>query len=255
AQKAGYDGVELHAAHSYMLIGSFLSPLRNHRQDEYAGRKFEGRIKLLLEVVANIRKKTGDDFPITVRLSGYERDSGGREINDTQRLAPLLVEAGVDAFHVSGGVSDTNITMIIPGAELQNGLNVSAARAIKQVVDVPVMVVGRIHTPQFAEALIADEHADMVVMGRPLFADPALPNKAQAGRVSDIRLCNSCEDCVDTILARIGVHCALNARCGRETEFPLEPAATSKKVLVVGGGPVGMEAARLAVQRGHTVTL
>ncbi|MBK8287909.1 MAG: hypothetical protein IPK95_04100 [Cellvibrionales bacterium] len=166
AQKAGYDGIELHAAHSYMLLGSFLSPLRNHRNDAYSGRKLEGRMKLLLEVIANIRQKCGKDFPIVVRLSGYEREAGGREINDTQRMAPMLVAAGVDGFHVSGGVTDNNITQLIPGTEYKQGYNVAMAAAIRQVVDVPVMVVGRNIDPVAAEKILQDGHADMVVMGR-----------------------------------------------------------------------------------------
>jgi 2,4-dienoyl-CoA reductase (NADPH2) len=255
AKAAGYDGIELHAAHSYMLLGSFMSPLRNHRTDAYAGRKLEGRMKLLMEVLTDIRSKVGSDFPIILRISGYERESGGREINDTQRMAPALVQAGVSAFHVSGGVGDNNITQIIPGSEQRSGLNVSAAAAIRQVVDVPVMVVGRNMDVKEAEAILLDESADLVVMGRALFADPDLPNKAQAGQLSAIRRCTSCEDCVDTIFQNIGVKCAINAQCGREIEFPSGLSASAKKVLVIGGGPAGMEAARMAAERGHAVTL
>ena len=166
AREAGYDGIELHAAHNYMMLGSFLSSLRNFRTDEYAGGKFEGRAKLLLDVLARIRQKVGDDFPITVRVSGFERASGGREINDTQRLAPLLVEAGVDCFHVSGGVGDANITQIITGPEFGAGYNVAAATAIKQVVDVPVLVVGQNMDPVQADAIIAEGRADLVAMAR-----------------------------------------------------------------------------------------
>lgn len=260
AKEAGYDGIELHAAHSYMLLGSFLSPLRNHRNDAYSGRKLEGRMKLLLDVLANIRQKCGEDFPIAVRLSGYEREPGGREINDTQRMAPLLVEAGVNAFHVSGGVGDNNITQIIPGSEYKNGYNAAMAASIRQVVDVPVMVVGRNMDPRAAEKILQDGDADLVVMGRALFADSELPNKAKAGQLDAIRPCTSCEDCVDTIFQNTGVKCAVNARCGRELEFPLtvmNTTATSeaKKILIVGGGPAGMEAARAAAERGHHVTL
>lgn len=255
AKAAGYDGIELHSAHSYMLLGSFLSPLRNHRTDAYAGRKLEGRMKLLLEVMADIRSKVGPDFPIILRISGYERESGGREINDTQRMAPILVQAGVSAFHVSGGVGDNNITQIIPGTEWRNGLNVSAAAAIRQVVDVPVMVVGRNMDAESAEHILQDESADLVVMGRALFADADLPNKAQAGQLSSIRRCTSCEDCVDTIFQNTGVKCAINAQCGRELEFSSGTAAQPKNVVVIGGGPAGMEAARVAAERGHAVTL
>ncbi len=254
AQQAGYDGVELHAAHSYMLLGSFLSPLRNHRTDAYTGRKLEGRMKFLLEVLADIRAKCGADFPIVLRISGYERESGGREINDTQRMAPILVAAGVSAFHISGGVGDNNITQIIAGSEYRSGYNAAMAAAIRQVVDVPVMVVGRNGEPTFAEKLLQDDMADMVVIGRALFADPELPNKARAGALETIRPCNSCEDCVDTIMQGTGVRCALNARCGRELELSEAPAA-AKKVLIIGAGPAGMEASRIAAERGHQVTL
>lgn len=255
AQQAGYDGIELHAAHSYMLLGSFLSPLRNHRTDEYSGRKLEGRVKLLLEVVANIRQKCGPDYPIVVRLSGYEREAGGRELNDTQRIAPLLVAAGVSAFHISGGVTDNNITQLIPGIEYPQGYNVAIASAIRQVVDVPVMVVGRNIDPVAAEKILGDGHADLVVMGRALFADSELPNKARAGKLTEIRTCTTCEDCVDTIFQNIGVKCAINARCGRENEFPLIRTDRAKNIAIIGGGPAGMEAARLAAEQGHSVTL
>ncbi|MBW2294166.1 MAG: NADH:flavin oxidoreductase, partial [Deltaproteobacteria bacterium] len=186
AREAGYDGIELHAAHNYMMLGSFLSPLRNYRTDEYAGGKFEGRAKLLLDVLARIRQKVGADFPITVRISGFERQSGGREINDTQRLAPLLVHAGVDCFHVSGGVGDANITQIITGPEFGVGYNVAAATAIKQVVDVPVLVVGQNMDPLLADRIISEGRADMIAMGRALLADPQFPNKAMSGRLREI---------------------------------------------------------------------
>jgi len=256
AREAGYDGVELHAAHSYMMLGSFLSPLRNFRQDEYAGHKFEGRVKLLLEVVHDIRAKVGTDFPITVRLSGFERESGGREINDTQRLAPLLVEAGVDCLHVSGGVGDANITQIITGPEFQPRFNLAAAAALKKTVDIPVMVVGQNMDPEEAEAILKNEQADLVVMARALLADPQLPTKAREGRLDEINRCTLCQDCVDAMTSVFnGAACAINPRCGREEEFPDEPAAASKKVLVIGGGPGGLAAAQTAAERGHRVTL
>lgn len=255
AKKAGYDGVELHAAHSYMLLGSFLSPLRNHRTDAYAGRKLEGRMKFLLEVLADIREKCGADFPIVLRLSGFERDGGGREINDTQRMAPILVAAGVNAFHISGGVSDSNITQIIAGSEYRQGYNAAMAAALKQVVDVPVMVVGRSGDPQFAEQLVREEKADMVAIGRALFTDPNLPNKAKEGRLSEIRPCNSCEDCVDTIGKGTGSFCVLNPQSGRENILQFSAPKQKKDILIIGGGPAGMEAARTAAEQGHKVTL
>lgn len=253
-REAGYDGVELHAAHGYMLLGSFLSPWRNKRSDAYAGRKPEGRLLFLLEVLATIRKEAGDDFPITLRISGYERVAGGRAIDDTARVAPRLVEAGVDAFHVSGGVIDRLTTMIITGAEWGDAHNLSGARAVKNVVDVPVIAVGRIHDPRLAEQLLVRGDADMVAMARPFLADPHFPDKLQRGRSRSIRSCISCENCVDS-MERSTMNCAINARCGRETEISLEKCDTPKKVIVVGGGPGGLEAARVAASRGHQVTL
>jgi len=256
AREAGYDGIELHAAHSYMLLGSFLSPLRNHRTDEYKGNKPEGRMKLLLEVLADVRKKVGHDFPITLRISGYERESGSREINDTVRMAPALVQAGVNAFHVSGGVGDLNITQIIPASDYPVGYNTHMAAAIKQVVDVPVLAVGRIMTVDDAEKVLQANQADAVVMGRAFFADPHFPNKAKAGKSSEIRPCIVCQDCVDTIMPGGGSACAVNANSGREAQLPMkELAAKSKNVVVIGGGMAGMEAARVCVERGHKVTL
>ncbi len=256
AREAGYDGIELHAAHSYMMLGSFLSPLRNFRTDEYAGGKFEGRAKLLLDVLARIRQRVGGDFPITLRISGFERESGGRELNDTQRLAPLLVEAGVDCFHVSGGVGDANITQIITGPEFGAGYNVAAAIAINQVVEVPVLVVGQNMDPVVADQIVGQGCADLIAMGRALLADPQLPNKARAGRLREINRCNLCQGCVDTMTADFnGAGCSINPRMGKEGEFPLAAAEDSKKVVVIGGGPGGMAAAMYACERGHRVTL
>ncbi|MFL2935845.1 MAG: FAD-dependent oxidoreductase [Myxococcota bacterium] len=256
AQEAGYDGIELHAAHSYMMLGSFLSPLRNFRTDDYAGRQFMGRARLLLEVLANVRGKVGRDFPITLRISGFERESGGREISDTQRLAPLLVEAGVDCFHVSGGVGDSNTTQIITGPDFTPGYNVVAATAIKQVVDVPVMAVGQNMDPAFIESLIEEDRVDMVAMARALLADPDFPKKLQAGRQKEINRCHLCQGCVDIMTSEFnGAGCVINPRAGKEESFPLESARKSKKVLVIGGGPSGLASAIYASHRGHQVTL
>ena len=256
AREAGYDGIELHAAHSYMMLGSFLSPLRNFRTDEYAGKKFEGRAKFMLDVLANIRSKVGDAFPITVRISGFERQPGGREIDDSQRLAPLLVEAGVDCFHVSGGVGDGNITQIITGPDYQPGYNLSSARSIRQVVDVPVMVVGQNMDPAFAERMVRDGEADIVAMGRAFLADPELPRKIRDDQTDEIIPCTLCQGCVDIMQTEFnGAGCVVNPRAGKEREYPVELAAESKKVVVVGGGPGGLASAIYAAERGHSVTL
>jgi 2,4-dienoyl-CoA reductase (NADPH2) len=157
---------------------------------------------------------------------------------------------------VSGGVGDADITQIITGPECVPGYNLAGAAAIKQVVDVPVMVVGQIMDPLFAESILEQGSADLVAVGRALLADPELPRKAREGRLGQITRCNLCQGCVDVMTAEMnGAGCSVNPRVGREREFPSQPAEGSKKVLVIGGGPGGLAAAKYACERGHRVTL
>lgn len=255
AVEAGYDGIELHAAHGYMLLGSFLAPQRNRRTDDYRGDSARGRARVVLEALAAIRSEIGDALPITLRISGYERVAGGRPIFETAQLAPDFVAAGVDAFHVSGGVIDRLVTGMVNGADDGDELNVGAAAAVKQVVDVPVIAVGRIHDPARAERILADGRADFIAMGRPLLADPDLPRKVRDGQAHRVRKCISCENCIDAMEQRFSVDCAVNPRTGKERELAAAPAARVKRVVVIGGGPAGLEAARVAARRGHRVTL
>jgi 2,4-dienoyl-CoA reductase (NADPH2) len=229
AREAGYDGIELHAAHGYMMLGSFLAPQRNRRTDDYRGDTIQGRMRFVLEALTAIRSEVGSDFPITLRISGFERVAGGRPMYETAQVAPLLVEAGVDAFHVSGGVIDRLVTQMVNGADDGDGLNVGAAAADKEVVDVPVIAVGRQHDPALAERELAE-----------------------GGRV---RECISCENCIDSLEQRFAVDCAVNPRTGKERELVVGPTRRRKRVVVVGGGPAGMEAARVAAGRGHDVVL
>ena len=255
AREAGCDAMELHAAHSYMLAGSFLSPLRNKRIDEYGG-TIDGRMRFLLEVLESINKHAGRDFPVILRLSGDEYVAGGRDLGETLYMAPKLVEAGVDAFEVSGGVQPELTWRIIPPMGSSLGLNVSAAAAIKKIVDVPVMVVGRINNPRIADDIIQKGYADMTVMGRALLADPELPNKAAEGRFEDIVPCTACSlGCVGEQMKLQPMTCTINPTLGREKEMAIVPTESPKRVLIVGGGPGGMEAARVAALRGHKVTL
>ncbi len=255
AKHAGYDGMELHAAHAYMLLGSFLSPLRNNRNDDYGGKRLQGRARLLIETLTAIKAAVGADFPITVSISGYERSPGGREINESQRLAQMLEEAGANALRVSGGTTDRLVSQMVMGSDYPFAANATAAESIRQAVSIPVMVVGRIHTPQQAERILSTGQADLVAMGRPFLADPEWPQKAKEGRASEIRRCISCENCIDSMIDQQNLSCAVNAATGREATQHLASTERPKKVVVIGAGPAGMEAARVADLKGHKVTL
>ncbi len=255
AAEAGYDGIELHAAHGYMFLGSFLAPQRNRRTDNYRGDSVSGRIAVVLQTLAAIRAEIGDALPITLRISGYERVAGGRPSYETAQVAPQLVAAGVDAFHVSGGVIDRLVTGMVNAADDGDALNVGAAAAVKQVVDVPVIAVGRIHDPVRAEQILAEGRADFIAMGRPMLADPDLAAKLRAGQPERVRRCISCENCIDAMEQRFSVDCAVNPRTGKERELAVHPVVHRKRVVVIGGGPGGLEAARVATERGHQVTL
>jgi 2,4-dienoyl-CoA reductase (NADPH2) len=255
AVEAGYDGIELHAAHGYMLLGSFLAPQRNRRTDDYRGDSVTGRLRMVLETLAAIRREVGDEFPITLRISGYERVAAGRPIFETAQVAPTLVAAGVNAFHVSGGIIDRLVTHMVNGADNGDAVNVGAAAAVRQVVDVPVIAVGRIHDPERAERILAEGRADFIAMGRPMLADAELPNKLRRGQAQRIRKCISCENCIDAMEQRFSVDCAVNPRTGKERELAVGPASRRRRVMVIGSGPAGMEAARVAAERGHRVMI
>ncbi|MBT4511320.1 MAG: FAD-dependent oxidoreductase [Chloroflexi bacterium] len=256
AREAGYDGMELHAAHAYMLAGSFLSPHRNKRTDQYGG-TIENQVRFVQEVLRNVKAKAGQDFPVTIRISGEELIPDGRSLEDTLRMVPLLVEAGADAFHVSGGAIDKLVTMVEARPEYPLGFNVPAAAAFKKSVDVPIMVVGRIKDPIQAEEILQKNQADRIVMGRGLLADPEWPNKAKTGKLDEIRKCISCLNCFDSQAMMEGLNCAVNGVLGYENveEYQLKPATKPKNVVIIGGGPAGMEAARVAFIRGHKVSL
>jgi len=255
AREAGFDGVELHAAHAHLLVGAFMSPLRNKRFDEYGG-SIEGRLKLPLDIIRVIKEKAGEDFPIIFRTSGDEALPGGRSIQETQYIAPILAEAGVDAFHISGGVYPDQFWRIIPPMGTPLASNAHYAAAVKEVVDIPVITVGRILSPQLAEHLIKTGKADMVALGRPLLADPALPKKAREGRFEDITPCISCGiGCIQVRQKAKPMTCLMNPFVGKEGRTIPVGVTEPRKVFVIGGGPGGLTAARAAFERGHDVTL
>lgn len=256
-REAGYDGLELHAAHGYMFLGSFLAPQRNRRGDRYRSTSVEGRIRVVLEALEGIRSEVGAGFPVTLRVSGYERVAAGRPVWDTAAMAPMLVEAGVDAFHVSGGVIDRLVTGMVNAADDGDGLNVGGAAAVREVVDVPVIAVGRLHDPALAEQVLADGRADFVALGRPLLADPDLPRKLAGwgGGAARVRRCISCENCIDTLEEKLATECAVNPLTGHDLDRAAGAAQAPQRVVVVGGGPAGLETAVRASAAGHEVVL
>jgi 2,4-dienoyl-CoA reductase (NADPH2) len=254
ARRAGFDGVEIHAAHGY-IISSFLSPASNQRRDEYGG-SLENRARLLVEVIQAVKQRVGPDFPVWCRLDAKEfRVPNGITIEDGRRAAELAEAAGADAIHVSAYADPTSGVAFTDAPLVHKACGyVPLAEGIKRRVKVPVIAVGRIE-PDEADAILRTGRADFIAMGRKLLADPELPKKLGDGHPDDIRPCIYCYTCVGKIFLNQSNCCAVNPATGREAEFEMHPARTPRRVLVVGGGPAGMEAARIAALRGHQVTL
>lgn len=259
AREAGFDLVELHGAHGY-LFHSFISPLGNHRTDEYGG-ALENRMRFSLETVREVRKAIGDDFPLGYRISGDEFMEGGFTLDDTLEVVAALEREGVDYLHVSAGSYESFQLMIAPMG-IGPGQLEHLAAAIKERVSIPVVSTGRYDTPGLADRVLADGHADFVSMGRAMIADPDLPRKAMESRPDDIRPCIACEQgCIDRWVAALDITCIGNPEIGREllpgwqTQTRQRRSEHGKRVLVIGGGPAGLEAARAAALDGHEVTL
>ena len=252
ARRAGFDAVEVIASVSY-IISQFMSPLTNKRTDQYGG-SFENRMRFLLEIIGDIQAKAGKDYPITCRLSGADlMDPQGYNLQDTKQMAATLEEVGVCQIDVMSGWHYASVPII--QTWVPQGAWVYMAEEVKQAVSIPVAAGTQIQDPVIAERVLANGKADMIYMARALIADPELPNKAKEGRLEDIRPCMNCCRCISAV-DDPPVYCSVNARVGRESAYPEErPAQTRKNVLVVGGGPAGMEVARIASLRGHAVTL
>lgn len=252
-KQAGGDGVEIHAAHAHGLLGGFLSPLYNKRTDEYGG-DLNGRLRLTLEVIAEVRKTCGDDFIIDVRISGDEYTDGGQNLNDGIYVAKQLEKAGVDFIHISGGTTIMRGSSIpAPGTPM--GSHVKLSQEIKQHISIPVATVGRITEPWLAEELIANQKTDICMMGRANLCDPEFVSKAQSGREREIRPCIGCLRCLNGIMFGKRIACTVNPSLELENEDTIKEAKEKKKILVIGGGPAGMEAAFAAKKRGHHVVL
>jgi 2,4-dienoyl-CoA reductase-like NADH-dependent reductase (Old Yellow Enzyme family)/thioredoxin reductase len=254
AKLAGFDSVELHAAHGY-LFTQFLSPVANRRTDLYGG-SLENRARFSLEVVEKIKDRLGEDFPIIYRFSAEERVKGGLTLDESKIVVQMLEKAGVDAFHVSAGCYDAR-PWIVPCYDMPHGVLVPYAEEIKKVVNVPVITVGRLGIePELCERILEEGKADFIALARPLLTDAEWTNKVRDGRLEDIRPCIYCNDgCQGRQFRELRVSCDLNYEQGRERDAKIKPTEKVKKVIVIGGGPGGMEVAMTAKLRGHDVTL
>ncbi len=252
ALAAGFEMIEIHGAHGY-LINQFLSPFSNVREDEYGG-DLERRCRFAVEVVEEVRRRIGPGYPLSCKISAQEFVPGGLTVPESIRILERLIRAGVDIVQVSAGNDATpewiSQPMFMPKACLAD-----SAAEIKKALGIPVMAVGRINDPGTAERLVAEGAADLVCIGRGLLADPKMPLKARQGRLDDIRTCIACNTCMESIFRKGRVECLVNPTLGRENEMSLTPADPVKKVMVVGGGPGGLDVAWVAAKRGHQVHL
>jgi len=253
AQTAGFDGVEIHAAHGY-LLNQFLSPFFNRRSDIYGG-SIKNRARMIVNIINGIKSRLGSNFVVSVRYSAKEYIEGGLDVEESVQFAPLFQEAGADCLHVASAIYDSSIFISGP-ASVPQGMFVATASKIKQAVDIPVIVVGRINDPLYAEKVLNDASADMIAFGRAFLADPKFPLKIYEDRHDEIRKCIGCKYCATRVGNNLDVRCAVNTATGREKYFP-DSAFTRnpKKVVVVGGGPAGAEAAISARKMGHDITL
>jgi 2,4-dienoyl-CoA reductase-like NADH-dependent reductase (Old Yellow Enzyme family) len=254
AVEAGFDGVGLHCAHMY-LCGQFLSPWANKRMDEYGG-DLNGRLKFVVDVLRRIRENIGDK-PIICRINGEEPE-GGNTLEDIKKIARRLEEIGVNAISVSVGFGAAIKTRgFIPSVapmRFPQGCIVHLAENIKKEVSIPVIVANKIRDVDFAEKILEDGKADLIALGRPLIADPEYPRKALEGKVYDIVPCTSCCRCIQYVLEKEEpICCEVNPIAGKEGEYVVSPASRRRKVLIIGGGPAGMEAAIVLARRGHEV--
>ncbi len=253
AKEIGFDYAEVHGAHGY-LVCQFFSPADNGRVDEYGG-DLTGRMRFGIECVKAMRRAVGEHYPLFYRLGAWEDRPGGITIDDSVEFATQLEKAGVDVLDVSVGAAIRPSLSPSVGSAEPEGVLVPYAAAVKRKVRIPVIAVGRIKTSALAESVLAEGKADLVAVGRQLIADPFWPQKVAEGKEDEIVPCISCNVCFDTGFMGSGLRCSVNASVTREPEYQIKPAERPKKVVVIGGGPAGMEAARVAAVRGHRVTL
>lgn len=253
AKKCGFDGVQIHGAHGY-LIAEFMTPYVNKRSDEFGG-PLQNRMKFPIEIIKNIRKKCGSDFVIDFRISGDEFIDGGRTMPDTVVIVGELIKAGLDMVHITAGTYASTWAQI-PPCYIPHAWIAKFARKIKECYQIPVTTVGRINDPMMAESLLRQGDADLVAMGRASLCDPHFPEKAQKGEYDSIRRCIGCnEGCLGILYKNLPITCVLNPELGHEYEAPLPKTEHPRKIAIVGAGPAGLAAAIYACKVGHKVTV
>ena len=251
-KQAGYDAVEILSGTGY-LISQFLSPLTNHREDEYGG-DLESRMRFGLEVMQAIKAKTGSDYPLIVRMNGNEFMKDGSSTQDLINYASALTKVGVNALCINVGWHEARVPQIV--SEVPRGIYGYLSRRIKETTDVPVIASHRINDPDIAREMIADSLCDMVALGRSLIADPYFPQKSETHREKEIVHCIACaQGCFDNIFKLKAVECLCNPMAGYEKDRAIQKTSTPKKIMIIGGGAAGMSAAIAAHDRGHNVTI
>jgi 2-enoate reductase len=268
AKKAGFDGIEIHAVHEGYLLDQFAISFFNNRTDEYGG-SLENRLRFAIEIVQAIKEACGQDFPVSLRYSiksfikdwkqgglpGEEFEEKGRDVEEGIEAAKILEAAGYDAFNGDVGSYDSWYWAHPPMYQ-EKGLYLPFNEILKNILKVPVITAGRMEDPELASTAISNGRTDMIALGRPLLADPEIPNKILADKYDTVRPCLSCQEgCMGRLASYANISCAVNPACGRENEYKLEPATTKKNVMIIGGGVAGLESARVCALRGHNVTL
>ena len=250
AKQAGFELIEIHGAHGY-LINQFLSKVSNIREDEYGGDTV-GRSRFALEIVEEIRRRIGPEFPLSFKISAQEFVPEGLTVTESIEILKLLEKAGVDVVQVSAG-NDITPEWICQPMFMKKACLAASAAQVKKALNIPVMAVGRINDPIIANEVLSKGQADLVCIGRGLLADPDMPNKAREGRLDEIRICIACNTCMESIFRKGRIECLVNPMLGREKKMAFVPTQKPKKIMVVGGGPGGLNVAWVAAKRGHEV--
>ena len=250
AKQAGFELIEIHGAHGY-LINQFLSKVSNIREDEYGGDTV-GRSRFALEIIEEIRRRIGPEFPLSFKISAQEFVPEGLTVTESIEILKLLAKAGVDVVQVSAG-NDITPEWICQPMFMKKACLAESAAQVKKALNIPVMAVGRINDPIIANEVLSKGQADLVCIGRGLLADPDMPNKAREGRLDEIRICIACNTCMESIFRKGRIECLVNPMLGREKKMAFVPTQKPKKIMVVGGGPGGLNVAWVAAKRGHEV--